>query len=139
MQWTGDLPSTLPEPTPTSAPFWEALRRGELRLQHCARCGAWVHYPRSRCVACWSEDLDWEPVPAQGTIYSFTVAERPTAPMYAAEVPQVIAVVELDVGVRLTSTLVVDDPDTVRVGMAVRGVFDPVTDDVTLLRFTPVA
>jgi uncharacterized OB-fold protein len=72
-------------------------------------------------------------------VYTFTVAERPTAPMYADQVPQVIAVVELDVGARLTTTLVVDDPDTVQVGMAVQGVFDRMNDDVTLLRFAPAS
>jgi uncharacterized OB-fold protein len=129
----------VPVPTPTSAPFWEALRRGELHLQRCARCLAWVYYPRVRCPTCLSNDLQWQPVDPVGTVYSFTVATRPTAPMFQDEVPQVIAIVELAIGVRITTTLVVDDPAAVHVGLAVTGVFDPVADDITLLRFRPTA
>jgi hypothetical protein len=58
--------------------------------------------------------------------------------MFSDEVPQVVAVVELDNGVRLTTTLVVDDPSSVATGTAVRGVFDRVAEGTTLLRFQPV-
>jgi uncharacterized OB-fold protein len=52
-------------------------------------------------------------------------------------VPQRIAVVELDEGVRMTSTLVnVADAD-IRIGMRLRPVFDRVSADVTMLRFAP--
>jgi uncharacterized OB-fold protein len=48
-----------------------------------------------------------------------------------------LAVVELEEGVRVSSTLVnVEDAD-IRVGMALKPVFDTVTDEVTLLRFEP--
>ncbi len=126
-----------PRPTPTSEPFWEGLGAGELRLQHCNACAAWIHYPRRRCPACFSTDLSWEVVHPGGTVHTFTVARRPTAPPFADEVPQVIAVVELDVGARLTTTLVDVDPDAVRIGMPVTGRFDRGDDGVTLLRFGP--
>ena len=128
----------LPPRTPTSAPFWEALDRGELLLQRCGACGTWVHYPRVRCPSCLSDQLGWERVDPTGTVYAFSVSPRPTAPMFSDEVPQVVAVVELDNGVRLTTTLVVDDPSSVATGTAVRGVFDRVAEGTTLLRFQPV-
>jgi uncharacterized OB-fold protein len=70
-------------------------------------------------------------------VYTFTVTSRPTAPMFADQVPQIIAVVELGVGVRMTTTLVTDDPSAIRIGMAVTGVFAAGGDGVTLLRFRP--
>ncbi|MDE3203135.1 MAG: OB-fold domain-containing protein [Acidobacteriota bacterium] len=126
----------LPRPTPTSAPYWEGLAGGQLLLQHCRTCAAWIHYPRVRCPACFGTDLAWEAVEAAGVLYTFTVAVRPTAPMFAGSVPQVIGVVELPVGVRITTTIETDAPDLLRVGTAVRGVFDT-SEGVALLRFAP--
>jgi len=126
-----------PRPTPTSQPFWDGLARHEVRIQHCAVCEAWVHYPRSRCPVCLTDRLTWETVAPEGTVYTFTVARRPTAPMFADEVPQIIAVVELGVGVHVTTTLVDTDPDDVAIGMAVSAVFEPGDDGVTMLRFRP--
>jgi uncharacterized OB-fold protein len=128
----------LPVPTPTSQPFWDGLAHGELRVQHCDACGAWAHYPRHRCPRCLSDRLSWHTVEQDGTVYTFTVARRPTAPPFADEMPQVIAVVELRVGVHVTTTLVGVDPDDVRVGLPVTAVFDAQDDGVTLLRFRPV-
>jgi uncharacterized OB-fold protein len=52
----------------------------------------------------------------RGTLYTFTVARRATHPKLAARVPYVIAVVELDEGPRLTSTVVDSDPDKLVIG-----------------------
>lgn len=126
-----------PQPTPTSAPFWEGLRREELILQRCTDCGAWIHYPRHRCPRCLSDRLGWEAVEPVGVVHAHTVAQRATAPPFAPEVPQLIAVVELGNGVHLTTTLVTDHPEGVRVGTPVAGVFDHLDATTTLLRFRP--
>ena len=130
-------PKPYPLPTPTSQPFWDGLARHEVRVQQCDACGAWVHYPRHRCPVCLSDRLSWHAVAPNGTVYTFTVARRPTAPPFADEAPQLIAVVELDVGVHMTTTLVGVDPEEVRIGMPVTAVFDPQEDGITLLRFKP--
>ena len=70
-------------------------------------------------------------------MYTFTVAEQPTAPPFADEVPQLLAVVELTEGVRLSTTLVDVDPDAMAVGLPVEPVFDHGDDGLTLLRFRP--
>jgi len=134
---TSAIPKPRPRPTPTSQPFWDGLARHEVLVQHCGSCGAWVHYPRSRCPVCLRDALAWEQVPPDGVVYTFTVARRPTAMMFADEVPQIIAVVELPVGVRMTTTLVDVDPGDVSIGMAVSAVFDTGDDGLTLLRFRP--
>jgi uncharacterized OB-fold protein len=126
-----------PVPTPTSQPFWDGLARHEVTVQHCDACGGWVHYPRHRCPVCLSDRLSWRVVAGHGTVYTFTIARRPTAAPFADEVPQVIAVVELDIGVRLTTTLVDVNPVDVRIGMPVAAVFDAEDGGVTLLRFRP--
>jgi len=127
----------LPTPTPTSAPFWDSLRDGVIKIQKCNDCGVWVFYPRSRCSNCLSDALVWHEVSGVGSLYTFTIARQPTSPHFASEVPQRLAVVELDQGVRLTTTLVnVADAD-IRIGMRVKPYFDPVSDEITLLRYQP--
>lgn len=124
--------------TPAAQPYWDALARGELHLQRCMDCRAWGHYPRRRCSACGSARLAWREVEPVGTVHTFTVTHRPTAPMFAAEMPQVIAIVDLDIGVRVTTTLTVDDPSTVHIGQRVRGVVTPTDAGQVLLRFAPL-
>ena len=131
----------LPVPTPTSRPFWDGLRERRIRLQFCGRCERWVHYPRSNCPHCLEGDLEWREVGGQGSVYTFTIARTPTAPAFADEAPQRLAVIELDEGPRLTSTLTGVEPDAIRVGMRVKPRFEDVEDPdgtpVTLLRYEP--
>lgn len=127
----------LPLPTPVTQPFWDGLREGRVCIQRCAACRSWVFYPRSRCHRCLSERLAWHDVSGTGTLYTYTIARQPTAPHFVDEVPQRLAVVELDEGVRLTSTLVNVADDEIRIGMRLKPVFDRVSDAVTLLRYEP--
>ncbi len=133
------IPKPRPQPTPVSQPFWDGLREERVQLQRCDECDRWVFYPRSRCPGCLSDRLTWTPVDGMGTVYTFTVAEQPTAPPFADEVPQLLAIVELTQGVRLSTTLVDADPADVRVGTPVAPVFDHGDDGITLLRFRPRA
>lgn len=131
-----------PRPTPTTQPYWDALRDHQLVVQRCDACAAWVHYPRSRCPSCGRAELRFEPVDAGGVVHAFTVARQPTAVHFRDSVPQVIAVVELAIGVRLTSTLLGADPETVGIGAAVEPVFVDGDDGVTMLHHrlvSPVA
>ena len=137
-----ELPKPRPVPTPVSQPFWDALRDERVELQRCDDCARWVYYPRSRCPACLSDRLTWTAVDGLGTVYTFAVAEQPTAPPFADEVPQLLAIVELTEGVRLSTTLVDVEPGAISIGMPVTPVFDHGTngDDrggITLLRFRP--
>ncbi len=128
----------LPVPTPTSRPYWDGLRAHELRMQRCRACGKLVFYPRSNCSFCLSADLEWRRITGNGTVYTFTIARRATAPQFEDEVPQKIAVVELDEGPRITTTLVNVAPEAITIGMRVRPVFDDVPGaGVTLLRYEP--
>lgn len=113
-----------PHPSPVSRPFWEACARHELVLQRCAACDTTVFYPRSVCPACHADRLDWVPVSGLATLYSYTVARRPTHRRLADRVPYVIAIVELDEGPRMTSTVVGTDPDRLAVGLRLRVAFE---------------
>ncbi len=123
-----------PYPTPTTRPFWEALAERHVLLQRCNACGAWNHYPRHRCVACLSDDLGWEEVSGEGTIFTFTIARTPVTPHFADEVPQLLAIVELDEGPHLSSVIVDASPEDLAVGRRVVPVFEQGDDGITLLK-----
>lgn len=82
-----------------SRPFWDGLAAGELRLPYCGACQAVFFHPRPACPRCWSEDIDWRPAPTGGTVYAVTSVHVPFDP--SVEVPYMVAVVDLDAGVRL--------------------------------------
>ncbi len=131
------VPKPRPVPTATSQPFWDALREERIDLQRCDGCDTWVYYPRARCPHCLSDRLTWQAVDGVGTVFTYTVALQPTAPPFADEVPQLLAMVELVEGVRLSTTLVDVVPDAIAIGMPVQPVFDHGDDGITLLRFRP--
>ncbi len=64
------------------------------------------------------------------------MARVPTLPEFTDEMPQLLAVVALDEGPHLNTTIVGVDPADLRVGMRLRAVFDERPGAVTLLRFT---
>lgn len=127
----------LPLATPTSRPFWEGLRQGEVRLQRCQACSSWIFYPRSHCPRCLAPEPAWFGVPGTGTLHAYTISRVATAPFFEEEVPQKLAVIELDEGVRLTSTLVDVEEDEIEIGMRVSPVFEPTEGgESVLLRYT---
>ena len=132
-----DLQKPLPVASDTSRPFWDGLIAGKVNLQQCDACHGWVFYPRSRCSHCLSDRLIWREVSGRGTLYTFTIARAATAPHFADEVPQKLAVVQLEQGVRLTTTLVNVAEADIRIGMPVKPYFDVVGPDTVLLRYQP--
>jgi uncharacterized OB-fold protein len=87
-----------------SIQFWEAADRGELRLCHCTACGTYLQPPLERCKRCGA-GTHFVPAAGTGTIYSFIVVHHPSVPAFADKVPYVLAIVELDEGIRLPGLL----------------------------------
>ena len=133
-----DLVKPIPRPSSTTRPFWDGLNERKVQIQRCDACDSWVFYPRTRCPSCLGNQLVWHEVSGRGVLYTYTLARQPTAPHFADETPQQLAVVELDEGVRVTSTLVNVEPSDIVIGMRLRPYFDQVSDAITLLRYQPV-
>lgn len=128
----------VPEPTPVSQPYWDALREHRIRIQYSPSSDAYVFYPRTLAPGTLADDLEWREISGAGTLYTFTVAERPTAPPWVDAVPQLLAVVEWDEGPRLSTELFDVDPADIRIGMRVVPVFcDEPASGMTLLRYRP--
>lgn len=128
----------MPVPTPGSRPFWKGLMDRKVMLQRCRDCSHTFHYPRILCPQCMSQSLDWVQASGRGTLYTYTICRRPTHPVFADESPQLMAVVELEEGPRMTSTLVNVAEDEISIGMALEPVFERNEEaGITMLRFQP--
>ena len=107
------MPRIEPTPTPLSQPFWDATRDRRLLAQRCAMCDRYVWYPREHCPGCLRSELEWVELSGNGTIYTFNVMRKPGNPMMADAVPYVLALVDLDEGVRMTTNIVHVSPEEV--------------------------
>ena len=125
----------LPVPTPDNAPFYEAARRGELRLQRCTDCSRFRHYPRPICPGCLSRDHAWERASGQGTVWTWTIVRGPTLPAFEPRLPYNVVDVLLDEGVHFVSEILDCPTDEIRAGMPVEAVFVPASAEITLVKF----
>lgn len=133
-----DVSRPLPRPSEHSAEFWAATAEGRFLIQRCADCGHAVFYPRVNCPDCGSTSLENVDAAGTGTVFTYTVARRPTHRAFAEAGHYVIAVVELDEGPHVTTNIVDCDPDQVTIGMPVEVRFAPVTEGLALPLFRPV-
>jgi uncharacterized OB-fold protein len=123
--------------TPKTEPFWAALKAHRLDIQRCDACGHWIFFPRLHCPKCFSQSLSWTTVSGEGELITYTLSRVPTLPELADELPQKLAVVKLDEGPHINTTLVGLAENEIKVGMRVKPVFDDVAPgEVTLLRYT---
>ena len=119
--------------------FYERCARGELAVQRCSACGTLRHYPRPHCTRCLSSGYTWQGCSGRGTLYTFTVIRQNLNPRFRERLPYVVAVVELDEGVRMVTGLAGIDAAHVDVGMPVEVVFETEPDGRTVPRFRPAA
>ena len=123
----------LPQPTPWSAPYWEAARRHDFVLQHCADCDAPIMYPRKFCPTCLGENLEFRPSAGTGEIYALTVQVAGPPSGFEDRLPYVIAVIRLDEGVQLMSNIVGLNRESAKVGDRVTVDFETAEDGATVL------
>ena len=100
--------------------FWEGVKAHELRIQR--RPDGSLQYPPVPAV--WqdkAEPIDYVVASGKGTVFSFVVHHAPKVP--GRTMPFVIALVELDEGVRMLGELRNVDHSTVKIGMPVRAAY----------------
>ncbi len=128
----------LPWITEETAPFWNAARENKLLLQRCCDCGAFRHPPSPICPKCNSFAADWVEACGRGQVYSYTIVHHPVHAAVNEKVPYSIAIIELEEGPQVISSVVGCALSEVRVGMPVRVVFLDVAQETTLAYFQPV-
>jgi hypothetical protein len=130
-----DYAKPLPPVDAANRPFWDGAKRGVLMLQRCLDCGR-HRFPAARyCAQCRGERSEWVATPGAGVVESSCTFHKAYWPGFEPEVPYDVVQVRLDEGVRLFSNLVDVPRGRIRSGMRVRARFDPVTPEVTLVKF----
>jgi uncharacterized OB-fold protein len=119
----------LPHPNAVTQRFWSSCAEGKLEFQVCQSCGKRQLPPRAACVSCHGAALDWQVASGRATVYSFTVVHRAPLEAFKADVPYVIAIVELEEGVRAMMNIRTSDPNAVAIGQPVEIFFEPTGPD----------
>jgi uncharacterized OB-fold protein len=114
--------------------FWDGTAAGELRIQSCNACGELRFPPGPACPDCGALDRGHVVAAGTGTVYSYVVHRHPPVP--GRELPIVIALVDLDEGVRMVGEVVdvvegADGPD-IEIGTPLRVDYRRVDDDLAL-------
>jgi uncharacterized protein len=100
--------------------FWDGVNAHELRIQKRAD-GSLQHPPVPALWADKEAPIDFVVASGKGTVFSFVVHHAPKVP--GRTLPFVIALVELEEGVRMLGELRNVDPAEVEIGMPVRATF----------------
>ena len=135
----GSAARPVPRPQGADAEFYAHCAKGRLCFQRCLGCRTWRHLPRPMCPRCGSVDWEWNASSGRGRIYSWTVTHQPLHPAFAAETPYVVAVVELEEGVRMVSRLRDLPAERLVLDLPVEVSFERVSEEITLPCFRPLA
>jgi hypothetical protein len=117
--------------------FWAGMTAGELRIQHCPSCGRLRHPPGPMCPSCGAGKQDWVVAAGSGTVFSYVVHHHPKVP--GKTLPFVVALVELEEGVRMLGELVDIDPARVGIGLPVELALTRIDDELTLPFWRPAS
>lgn len=127
----------LPRLDTLNKPFWAAAKEGKLLLQHCPACGDTRFPPGPICPKCLAGDQDWIKSSGKGTLKSWIDMHRAYWDGFKDELPYRVCLVRLEEGPVLVSNLT-DKTENLRMGAPVKVVFDTVSEDLTLPKFTLV-
>ncbi len=127
----------LPVIQPWSKKFWEAAHQHKLIMQKCNDCGKLVFYPRKFCPECWSANLGWTDVSGKAKVRTFTITMAGVEQAFMPDLPYVLAVVDLEEGIRMMTNIVDCKSEDVKIGMDVEIAFRDCTDEISLPVFRP--
>lgn len=131
----------IPVPDPLSEGFWSAAAAHVLAIQRCTACGWYAYPPNVMCGNCLAPEpsFHYEPVSGRGRVTTWTVVHQAFLPGFAADVPYVVAEVELEEqeGLRMVARVGGARPGDVATGLPVVVAFDDVAAGVAVPHFVP--
>jgi len=132
-----DKYEVAPQVDQDSEPYWNYLREHNPHLQKCVQCSKFRFPPAPSCPYCGALSSNWVPISGKGTVYSWTVVHHPVDPRLANEVPFVVALVELEEGIRVGARLIGIEHDKVKAGMSLKAYYSDMSNGFTLMNFEP--
>ncbi len=115
--------------------FIEELRSEKLKGTICQKCGEKYLPPRAHCK-CGSTDIEWFEAPRYGRIIAFSIINFAPASM-AKFTPYIIAVAELEDGLRIPGHLTGVTPKDLKVGLSIQVAFQKLNEDRIVYKFKP--
>src|SRR6201993_1275609 len=126
-----DLPTIEDEPRE----YWTAATAGRLLIPRCGSCERVHHYPRVMCPFCWSEDVTAVEASGRATLYTYSTVYVNDLPPFSGRLPYTAAVVDLEEGPRLMTTIAGAEPSQLRIGMPLLAQPHEIADGVTTFVF----
>jgi uncharacterized protein len=110
-----------------SAAFWQGTREGRLMLQYCTESGRFQHFPRPLSLYTGTRKLEWRAVSGKGTVYAVTALRTPGLGA-DGRLPCLLALVDLEEGVRILANVLRCAPGELRIGDPVQLTWDELAD-----------
>ena len=99
--------------------FWEALGEGRFVTTKCTRCGNVSFPPQADCPRCMGNESTWVDLGREAALVTYTQV-RVSPASFAGSEPYVIAIGELDGGVKVLAWLEGVAPERAKLGMRLR-------------------
>ena len=125
----------LPPVDAQSRAYWTACDAGQLLVQRCEACSHVQHYHRVLCTHCGHDKLTDVPASGTGTIRSFTVIRRAVSAAFEADVPYVVALIELQEGPTLMSNVINTPLELITIGKPVQLTFERRSESIAIPQF----
>lgn len=124
---------------PTLEAYKKNIQEGKFKAFRCTKCKAVIAPPLGMCYNCGNTKMEWTTVSGKGKLVSFTVIY--VAPdEFAAEVPYIVGIVELEEKARLTARLIGFDPnkpESIKVGTPLKLDYEKGKSGKTYVAFRP--
>lgn len=117
-----------PADNPIAQPFWNGTREKQLLIQRCTKTGKFQFFPRAYSIHAFGEPVEWVESAGTGVIYAVTTIEKPLVSAAGERAPYVVALIELEEGVRLISNVINCDAQEATIGRNVRLVWEELSD-----------
>lgn len=121
--------------SPDAEFFWQAADEERFVGERCGACQQFRFPPRPMCPHCHSLDREAVELSGRGTVHGWTIPRHPP-PFGFSEAP-IVAIIELEEGIRFVSNLVGVDYDAVTKDMEVEVCFEPTMKDHKVPVFRP--
>ncbi len=135
---TSQYMKPLPRPQALDMPYWEGLKKRELRMQKCSDCGHIWFPPAPGCPKCLSTNYEWAKLSGKGKVWSWSIFYQVYYKSFADEIPYNVIQVQVEEGPIMISNMVECKNEDIKCDMPVEIVFDDVTEQVTLPKFKPI-
>jgi uncharacterized OB-fold protein len=129
-------PAPKPFRHPETEGFWQGLEERWLRLQRCSDCGT-IRFPLAACCFnCLGLDFSWQEICPQGAVAAVVEVQRsPRSAEWAAAVPFVSGLVDMEVGIRLPGRILCSCGVAREQGTSVEAVVVPAAGKTRLYAF----